>query len=324
MQPIRKLLGPTTNVFLSTDRTLNLLPFAALIDEHGHFLVEKYRMTYLTSGRDLLRLQETAPAAETSAVVLANPAFDRRESRHKTAVEAQRSSDLSQLVFQPLPGTAREGQSLKRILPHLRLLTGSQATESAIKQVRRPAILHVATHGFFLANQTSVAKENPLLRSGLILAGANQREGGGGEDGILTALEASGLDLWGTKVVVLSACETGIGDVSNGDGVYGLRRALVLAGAESQVISLWKVDDDATKDLMDEFYKKLQQGIGRTEALRQVQLSMLTSTNQTTKKKSRGGEIIFADANATKASTRSHPYYWASFIQSGDWRSLSN
>lgn len=322
MRPIRKLLGSTTNVFLSTDRALNLLPFAALIDENNRFLVENYRITYLTSGRDLLRLHEVGPAAENRPVAFANPAFNHRQSQTR---------QIGFRNFQPLPGTAQEAQSLKKILPRLLLLTGAEATEGAIKRLRRPQILHVATHGFFLAdqqsepakrNQLSSSKENPLLRSGLVLAGANQRAGGAGEDGILTALEASGLDLSGTKVVVLSACETGVGDVRNGDGVYGLRRALVLAGAESQVISLWKVDDDATKDLMIEFYKKLELGVGRTEALRQVQLSMLRSAAQKTQRKSRGAEIVMAETGTTRDASRSHPYYWAGFIQSGDWRSL--
>src|SRR5206468_2188882 len=96
----------------------------------------------------------------------------------------------------------------------------------------------------------------------------------------LTALEASGLDLWGTRLVVLSACETGLGDVQAGEGVYGLRRALVLAGSESQVMSLWQVSDAATRDLMVAYYKRLQAGEGRTEALRQVQLEMLSSQQQ--------------------------------------------
>jgi len=104
--------------------------------------------------------------------------------------------------------------------------------------------------------------------------------------------------LWGTKLVVLSACNTGVGDVRNGDGVYGLRRALVLAGSESQVMSLWKVSDQGTKELMVEYYKRLLRGEGRGEGLRQVQLRML------------------------KNPKRSHPFYWASFIQSGEWANL--
>src|SRR5206468_6839087 len=109
---------------------------------------------------------------------------------------------------------------------------------------------------------------NPLLRSGLALAGANNGIPSG--SGVLTALEAAGLDLWGTKLVVLSACDTGVGEVKAGDGVYGLRRALVLAGAESQVMSLWAVSDRSTRDLVVGYYQALLRGAGRGEALRQV------------------------------------------------------
>lgn len=163
--------------------------------------------------------------------------------------------------------------------------------------------------------------ENPLLRSGLVLAGANQREGGEGEDGILTALEASGLNLWGTKLVVLSACETGVGEVKNGEGVYGLRRALVLAGSESQVMSLWQVSDEATRDLMVEYYRRLHKGEGRTEALRQVQLEMLMGAQQSRERQSHG--LALSDKGPNKPVDRSHPFFWASFIQSGDWRPLA-
>jgi CHAT domain-containing protein len=103
------------------------------------------------------------------------------------------------------------------------------------------------------------------------------------------------MNLWGTKLVVLSACQTGVGDVRNGEGVYGLRRALVLAGSESQLISLWDVDDTGTKDLMISYYQKLTQGVGRGEALRQTQLEML------------------------KGEQYSHPYFWAALIGSGNW-----
>jgi CHAT domain-containing protein len=140
--------------------------------------------------------------------------------------------------------------------------------------------------------------ENPLLRSGLALAGINQGRSGVDDDGALTALEAAGLDLWGTKLVVLSACDTGVGVVRSGDGVYGLRRSLVLAGAESQMMSLWPVSDRSTRELVVAYYKELMRGRGRGESLRQVQLQML-----------RGRAL-------------SHPYYWASFIQSGEWAKL--
>jgi CHAT domain-containing protein len=126
------------------------------------------------------------------------------------------------------------------------------------------------------------------------------------------------LDLWGTRLVVLSACETGLGKVSNGDGIYGLRRALVLAGAESQIISLWKVDDEATRDLMVEYYKRLVAGEGRTEALRQVQLEMLESKGQSAGGRTR--ELL--GRGIARTADRSHPFYWAAFISSGDWRSM--
>ena len=141
--------------------------------------------------------------------------------------------------------------------------------------------------------------ENPLLRSGLALAGAN-RGPSGEDDGVLTALEAAGLDLWGTRLVVLSACDTGVGDVKRGDGVYGLRRALVLAGAESQLISLWPVSDRSTRDLMVDYYQQLAQGEARGQALRRAQLRMVRDLG------------------------RAHPYYWASFIQSGQWAKLDD
>jgi CHAT domain-containing protein len=145
-------------------------------------------------------------------------------------------------------------------------------------------------------NQSSINLINPLLRSGLGLAGANIKSEN--NDGILTALEAAGLNLWATKLVVLSACDAGIGEVKNGDGVYGLRRALVLAGSETQVMSLWPVSDLGTKELMMGFYRNLKAGMGRSGALRDVQLRMIADPK------------------------REHPFYWASFILSGEWANL--
>jgi CHAT domain-containing protein len=146
---------------------------------------------------------------------------------------------------------------------------------------------------------SSNSNVNPLLRSGLALAGFNPRKSSG-EDGVLTAFEATGLNLLGTQLVVLSACETGLGDVVNGEGVYGLRRAFVIAGAESQMISLWKVSDSGTKDLMSAYYQKLLTGEGRSEALQKTQLELL------------------------QIPKYRHPYYWAAFIFSGNWKSLES
>ena len=273
MQPICQKLGNVRQILLSPDSQLNLIPFAALVDEKNQYLVENYKITYLTTGRDLLRLANHNPSQQ-APVVLANPDFEKSSNSdsHQIASEnrgaGERSADLNDFQFSPLPGTAAEAEELKTLLPTATILTGSQATENAIKQVNSPSILHVATHGFFLKdvplvapagrggievtpiferiseekNPTPGSLENPLLRSGLVLAGFNLRQSGN-EDGVLTALEAAGLDLIGTKLLVLSACQTGLGDVANGEGVYGLRRAFAIAGVESQVMSLWYVSD---------------------------------------------------------------------------------
>lgn len=347
MKPVRALFGVTRHVFLSPDGALNLIPFAALVDEGGRYLVENYTLSYLTSGRDLLRLQ-LPRVSRASPLVMGDPLYDNRALRvqpaaapqpgdpTKQAGENRRSVNFAQFTYSPLPGTGQEARALQTLLPGSRLLLQQQATEAALKQARAPRVLHIATHGFFLPDQPAddtagarafshieeperaaekKAQENPLLRSGIVLAGVNQQQSGPGEDGVLTALEASGLDLWGTQLVVLSACETGLGDVRNGQGVYGLRRALLLAGSETQVMSLWSVSDEATRDLMVGFYKRMQGGEGRAEALRNVQLEMLGANSPQS-----GGPA--GTASATVMSRYSHPYFWAPFIESGAWTTM--
>lgn len=367
MRPVRKLIGASNrHLLLSPDGALNLIPFGALVDEGNKYLLESYSLTYLTSGRDLLRLQLSGESRQ-SPVVVANPQFgsaarggattaaggDASSSLESTTTttQARRSSDMSNVNFSPLPGTKGEAAALGAILPGVLVLTEARASEAAVKGVSAPSILHIATHGFFLPDQKQDAPvaasarglglgndpaaaaavaargENPLLRSGLALAGANERGGASasatGEDGVLTAYEAAGLDLWGTRLVVLSACETGVGEVQNGDGVYGLRRALVLAGSESQVMTLWQVSDDATRDLMIEYYRRLQAGTGRGEALRAVQLAMISGAQKASGGQSRGlgGEQV--GGNRGRDINRSHPFYWAAFIQSGAWQGMS-
>jgi CHAT domain-containing protein/Tfp pilus assembly protein PilF len=323
MKPLRPLLGDTDQLLISPDGALNLIPFAALRDDAGAYLSTKVEITYLTSGRDLLRVTGAA-VAKGKAVVVANPDYGPSATmvaQGAAAVPLARSLDLDRegMTFAPLPGTAQEAQALSPLLKveKEQLLTQAQATEAKVKQLHGPRILHIATHGFFLNDNelpTTALRvgdfspeqppvplgENPLLRSGLALAGANTRRSGEHDDGILTAAEVAQMDLRGTQLVVLSACETGVGEVQNGEGVYGLRRALVLAGAETQVASLWKVADEATKDLMVEYYQRLLQGEGRSAALRAAQRTMITS------------------------QTRAHPYYWAAFVPIGHWTPLTH
>ena len=325
MAPIRPLLGDARHLLLSPDGQLNLIPFEALKDEQNKYLVEKYAFSYLTTGRDLLRLETTAKQL-TKPVVFADINYQQQETvvAANRGSQNKRSADFVNLKFGSLAATSEEGEQIKKIFPNTNIITGTKATEEAIKQLKTPSILHLATHGFFLPdkeiksvspaiNQLNnqldkpqyVNLENPLLRSGLALAGFNNRQNkqsnNNTEDGVLTALEVAGLNLRGTELVVLSACETGIGDVKTGDGVYGLRRALVIAGSQTQLLSLWKVADDGTKDLMVEYYQKIKAGKGRHEALREVQLEFLNSNTE-----------------------YNHPYYWASFIPSGNWKKMGS
>ncbi|XYI04075.1 tetratricopeptide repeat protein [Sorangium sp. So ce1128] len=326
MRPVRALLGEAREVYLSPDGELNLIPFAALVDERGQFLLARYRFTYLTSGRDLLRLEATRNESSRSPpLVMGNPAYGEGTgapaggeggSARAAATPGRRSEAMGVRQWTPLPGTEPEAREVARLL-RVRPLLDKDATETAVKALAGPSIVHLATHGFFLGGTRELShapgelralvpvpkplvrppsSENPLLRSGLALAGANRLRSGS-DDGVLTALEVAGLDLWGTRLVVLSACETGVGEPYRGEGIYGLRRALVLAGADSQIMSLWKVDDAATRDLMTAYYRRLSDDEGRSDAMREVQVDM--------------------------ARKKLHPYYWAAFIVSGSGRSLS-
>jgi CHAT domain-containing protein/tetratricopeptide (TPR) repeat protein len=326
LEPIQPLIAGDKRLLISPDGQLNLIPFEALPDVKGRYLVERFSITYLATGRDLLRMQAPHPGWGLP-VILADPLFgEPRETLVAGARmlqppgprgrAARRSvttgADFSSLYFAPLEGTKAEARSIQAFFPQARVLTGGRASATALEQLKAPEILHIATHGFFLLDRGQTEPRyaglgatksetadllNPLLRSGLALSGANLTRDGKG-DGILTALEASNLNLWGTKLVTLSACDTGVGEVKDREGVYGLRRAFFLAGAETLVMSLWPVNDYVTREMMTSYYRGLKNGLGRGEALRQAQLAML------------------------KRKGREHPFYWASFIQSGEWANL--
>ena len=183
-----------------------------------------------------------------------------------------------------------------------------EASEASLKAVKSPALMHIATHGYFLADadlsnggdamgvNAENARNNPLLRSGLILAGAPKQENAtldlqSNDNGVLTAYEAMNLSLEGTDLIILSACETGLGDVRAGEGVYGLQRAFLVAGANALIMSLWKVDDEATQLLMTNFYTNWTKLGDKQKAFKQAQLQLMAKYKE--------------------------PYYWGAFVMMG-------
>lgn len=288
-------LDGTTQLFLSTDGTLSLVPFELVIAFGDP---PAPTISYLGSGRELLPASLRDVPPPTDAVVVYDVDYG-----------AGPSADLDR--WRPLPHTHREGRAVRRALRPARQLTGDRATESALRTLERPRVLHVASHGTIDATSVpprlgatrdirrlenprprTLQTDHPMLRSAIVLAGANRPTED--RDGLFTAGELATIDLRGTQLVTLSACRTGEGELRNGDGVYGLRRALMLAGSRSQVLSLWSVDDEATASLMREFYRRLRDGWAV-------------------------GRALDAARQAVREEPRwAHPYYWAAFTLSGD------
>lgn len=302
--PVEAVLGDREAVWLVTDGQLSVLPFPALRRADGRYLVQSHRIGLLADARDLLR--QGTPGA--GALILGGIAYDDRPARvGATSTEtattvATRSAPRGGLEsFAFLPATVQEAESVTRALGRgAQRLDGAAASEDAVRALAPgKRILHLATHGFFAAGQLAGLGEsgtlNPMLLSGVVLAGANQA-GEGGDDGILTAEEVTGLDLRGVELVTLSACETGLGEIQPGEGVLGLRRAFALAGARSLVMSLWRVPDDETAQLMEGFYRALKKN-PPVEALRISQLGLLESLRA--------------------AGREPHPFFWAAFVASG-------
>jgi len=275
MRPIVEKLGSTDLLIIGPAGDLSLIPFGALHDGK-QYLIEKYDLRYVTTGRDLLPPPATPPVTTTPVTIVANP------------------------TGANLPDAELEADFLASLFPRTRILLDDQATESNVRTIERPLVLHMATHGFF--GDALNERDNPLFRSGLYLADIDQVEvDHERDDGQLTAYEVSGMDLRGTQLVVLSACETGLGAAVKAEGkelmsegVAGLRRAFAMAGARTMVMSLWEVSGVTTQKTMEEYYRKLAEGMGRGEAMQAVQLEMLRSEEH------------------------AHPKDWAAFIVSGD------
>jgi tetratricopeptide (TPR) repeat protein len=396
--PLVGALGGRRRLLLAPDGDLNRLPFEVLPLPGGHRLLDEYRVSYVSVGRDVLRYRVRSQRQPGEPVVTADPDFDLhcptevpepvarrgfwsrlfgsrpsapaprpsiKETPSPAAAPGRHSRDLerSQWHFGRLPGTRAEAERVAAQLG-VQLWMEREALEGKLKARRSPRILHLATHGFFLPDQhrdlrslgrnlellgvgdsagpgrlRGPGMENPMLRSGLALAGANTFLRGGAlpeeaEDGILTAEDVAGLDLLDTELVVLSACETGLGEIHAGEGVFGLRRAFVVAGAKTLVMSLWKVPDVATAFLMDRFYDNLlARGLDRDLALREAQ----KTTREVTVGELRAQWLSDAgidciasgDSEARRALEElarrpdrhrpfEHPFYWGAFICQGD------
>ena len=336
--PLQRELGPVKEVFIAPDGNLNLLPFEVLQGPDGKYLIEEYTFYYLASGRDLLGFG-ASKSGGGKALLLGDPDFDLgREEKASTLRQlalaegkedagVKRSAEMRGFHFSRLPGTRHETREIHALLgaDKAELYTDKQALEEVLRQKGTPRILHLATHGFFLSDVDlaslreddrgmrdlgmtpmrsgkAIPIENPLVRSGIALAGANRALAAGDleqSDGLVTAEKILGLRLRGTDLVVLSACETGLGEVKSGEGVFGLRRAFTQAGAKSLVMSLWAVPDRETRELMVAFYQNILSGkMNRAQALRQAALSQMQVV------KGRYGEP--------------HPFFWGAFVFLGE------
>jgi len=341
-EPIMPALGGRRRVCLAPDGELAFVSFGALPGrEPGRFLIEEFDLGYVATGRDLVR--ETTGQAG-APVLVGSPEFGPLPAGGIIRVSSARlgigdPAASFRLAFDPLPNTKEEVESIRTRLRERKqepvLLTGTSATEAGVKSLKRPALLHLATHGFFLPDTQIDARlldaglrgvggarpqsvpggaspgaakawreiqlRNPMHRSGVALTAANDtlagRREAGGDDGLLTAEEVAGMDLWGTRCVVISACESGLGEDTGSEGVFGLRRAFTLAGAQSLVMSLWSVPDQPTRELMESLYRHLENDRAAFRALLLAQREWI--------------------ARERAAERYPHPFHWAAFIASG-------
>ncbi len=336
--PLEKHLGRAKVVLVSPDSALGLVPFAALPGrKSGSYLVEEVAIATVPVPQtlpDLLAPPKKAARLPPSLLVVGDVDYDTVRAAVARA-DDRRSAPLGlERKWTRLPATFAEAAAVGKAFRGL--FAGGTLTDLSKGEAAKPAVrealgkvryAHVATHGYFAPEPRGPATRgdadgegravtgwHPLLLSGLALSGANREPKGGEEDGILTALEVSEMDLSKLELAVLSACETGLGGLTTGEGLLGMQRAFHTAGARSVIASLWKVDDRATQALMADFYRAAWDPdtvISRAEALRRAQLSMLREGVR------RG---VVGELHAEKGTRRVPPYYWAAFVLSGDWR----
>jgi len=318
-------------IFISPDDKINLISFAGLVDENDKYMIERYSIHYLTSIKDVIRLELEMEPGE-GLLALGNPDFwanhEERESSTLDNVLDNKSlanvdnirnirsncNSFREDTVSALPASENEIINAISNWSQFRdkdttTLLGAYASEDNFKRCAPgKEVIHLATHGYFIrdeckkiSNNSDVFMENPLLQSGLLLAGCNLHGEGADEnnleDGILSSMEVAEMDLRGTELVFLSACESGRGKIRSGEGVQGLRWAFQLAGARTVISTLWPIPDEMTAIMLRSLYKNKNQTI--PDQLRQVQLQ----------------QIKWLRDNGLS----DHPISWGAFISIGDW-----
>jgi CHAT domain-containing protein len=293
---IDKAVSGKTKLYLSLDGVYNQVSMNTLKDASGKYLIDSKTLVLVGNAKDVLKLKSAAkPRQLKTADLFGFPNYGEDE------------------VIAPLPGTKVEVENISKTLTpagyKLQTYMADNANEANVK-ASKAEILHIATHGFFLSNlsnvesdkvlgiEASTIQKNPLHRSGILLSGCEMTILGENGDhstsnnGILTAYEAMNMSLDNTDLVVLSACETGLGDIKTGEGVYGLQRSFQVAGARSVIMSLWQVSDEATQQLMSSFYKNLAVSGNKQDAFLKAQKEIKTKFPQ--------------------------PFYWGAFVLVGN------
>ncbi|MFH1051414.1 MAG: CHAT domain-containing tetratricopeptide repeat protein [bacterium] len=314
-------------IYFSADGIYNKLNPSTLLMPDGKYLLDIQDIQQLNSTKDILMgYYQTKQESNiyNSAVLIGNPNFGMVENKVREASRKMKEEQDDEKIWEPmastrgislsqLPGTEKEINDIDKFLKGRNWVVnsylGDMALKTAVKTANSPRVLHIATHGLFLEDvklesnkqfgfEEQKLVENPLLRSGLFFTGADNylksdsSKPSGDENGILTAYEAMSLDLDKTELVVLSACETGLGEIKNGEGVFGLRRAFQQAGAKTVVMSLWTVNDEATQELMSNFYSNWVTGMTKRDA--------------------------FSKAQQIIKDKYKDPYYWGAFVMVGE------
>jgi len=323
MKPIEPYIKGKKHLYISPDSNLNLIPFEVLLDPDDKYLLEDYMISYIGAGRDIARFNDTT-VTKNDALIMADPDYDMgleeiEKVTNKLDIRVARvrgsvSKDADVLQFGRLPDTKEEADAIEKLLKgsyklNVKNYQDKNALEEVLLQTDSTRIIHISTHGYFLKGEElkrlsgrqssfemdkirDLGIENPMLRSGIVLAGANTSLKEKRDDGIVSAEKILGLKLKGTELVVLSACNTGVGEVQSGEGVFGLKRAFLLSGAKTLVMSLWNVPSKETTELMVDFYTLMAEGKSKAEALRVAKMRMMEKNP--------------------------HPFFWGAFVMTGD------